>query len=108
MLVVQGVAAKDVVTTLENGLKSAGYTTDALSGPLEDGSFILEMNGSQAGCQVQVTASPTGGLTDDQDPLRSGLPERLTARRRSSAVLAAHQRLTWMYAGARPEVSPVR
>ena len=62
-LVVQGVAAKDVVTALENGLKGAGYTTDALSGPLEDGTYTLDMHGSQAGCQVQVTASPTGGLT---------------------------------------------
>jgi hypothetical protein len=62
-LVVQGVAAKDVVTSLENGLKSAGYTTDALSGPLEDGTYTLDMHGSPADCQVQVTASPTGGLT---------------------------------------------
>jgi hypothetical protein len=62
-LVVQGVAAKDVVTTLGNGLKGAGYATDALSGPLEDGTYTLDMHGPQAGCQVQVTASPTGGLT---------------------------------------------
>jgi hypothetical protein len=62
-LVVNGDVAKAVATTTETNLKATGYTTDALSGPLEDGTYTLEMTGSVPGCRVMVTAQPTGGLT---------------------------------------------
>jgi hypothetical protein len=62
-LVVDGVDAKGITNQLETLLKQAGYTTAALSGPLENGGYVLEMNGSGAGCQLQVTAAPTGSLT---------------------------------------------
>lgn len=62
-LVVDGDVAKAVVTTIESKLKTTGYRTDALSGPLEDGTFTLEVTGAAAGCRVMVTAKPTGAVT---------------------------------------------
>ena len=62
-LVVDGVDAKGIATVLQTLLRQAGYTTVGLSGPLEDGSYVLDMTGSAAGCKVQVSATPTGGLT---------------------------------------------
>lgn len=62
-LVVDGVDAKGITNQLETLLKQAGYTTAALSGPLENGGYVLQMNGSAAGCQLQMTAAPTGSLT---------------------------------------------
>ena len=63
ILVIDGNVARDVTTTTESKLKEAGYRTEALSGPLEDGTFTLEVTGPAAGCRVKVTAQPTGGLT---------------------------------------------
>ena len=63
ILVVDGGAAKTIATSLQTQLEAAGYTTTALGGPLEDGTYTLDMTGSPTGCMLQVTASPTGGLT---------------------------------------------
>lgn len=62
-LVVDGDVAKAVATTTESKLTTLGYRTDALSGPLEDGTYTLEMAGSAAGCRIMITAKPTGGVT---------------------------------------------
>jgi hypothetical protein len=62
-LVVDGLDAKGITTLLETLLKQAGFTTVALSGPLENGGYVLEMNGTSPGCQLLVTAAPTGSLT---------------------------------------------
>jgi len=62
-LVVEGIDAKGIATLLQTLLTQAGYTTAGLSGPLEDGSYVLDMTGPPAGCKLQVTAAPTGGLT---------------------------------------------
>ena len=62
-LVVDGVDAKGIAARLETLLEQAGYTTAALSGPLENGGFVLDMNGKADGCQLQVTVAPTGSLT---------------------------------------------
>ena len=62
-LVVDGIDAKGIVTLFQTLLKQAGYQTVALQGPLEDGSHVLDMTGPAAGCKVQVSATPTGGLT---------------------------------------------
>ena len=63
ILVVDGGAAKTIATSLQTQLEAAGYTTTALGGPLEDGTYTLDMTGSPTGCMLQVTALPTGGLT---------------------------------------------
>ena len=62
-LVVDGLDAKGITTRLETLLKQAGYTTTALSGPLENGGYVLVMDGTAPGCQLQVTTAPTGSLT---------------------------------------------
>jgi hypothetical protein len=61
--VVQGDAAKSVATFMQSALEDAGFRTDGLSGPLEDGAYVLDAVGAPAGCMVQVTAAPLGGLT---------------------------------------------
>ncbi len=50
------------MTALQSDLELAGFRTEALSGPLEDGSEVLDslMDG---GCRVQATATPFGGTT---------------------------------------------
>src|SRR4029079_4165536 len=63
VVVVRQRRATVAATSLQTALKSAGYTTVGSMDPLEDGSVVLEMTGSPDGCAVQVTATPTGGLT---------------------------------------------
>jgi hypothetical protein len=63
VFVVQNADAKMITTSLQTALASAGYTTVGSMDPLEDGSIVLEMTGKPAGCAVQATATPTGGLT---------------------------------------------
>jgi hypothetical protein len=62
-LAVDGNVAKAVATTFESKLKAAGYSTETVAGPLEDGTYTLEMTGSAPGCRIKVLAQPTGGLT---------------------------------------------
>jgi hypothetical protein len=51
-----------IATWMQAALENASFRTEALSGPLEDGSFALEMAG-QGDCRVQVIVVPMGGLT---------------------------------------------
>lgn len=62
-LVVDGLDAKGIVTLFQTLVTQAGYATAGLSGPLENGGYVLDMTGPAAGCKVQVSATPTGGLT---------------------------------------------
>lgn len=62
-LVVQGNAAKSIATNMQAALEAAGFRTQGLSGPLEDGSYVLDSVGTPTGCLVQVTAAPIGGVT---------------------------------------------
>ena len=62
-LAVPGKDAKAIATGLQDALTEAGYTTVGLSGPLENGGYVLDMTGSPAGCQLEVAATPTGSLT---------------------------------------------
>ena len=62
-LVVTGGDARTIATTMQAALTAAGYATAGLSGPLEDGSFTLDMTGPPAGCKVELRVTPTGGLT---------------------------------------------
>jgi hypothetical protein len=54
--------AADVTETMKRLLDGEGYRTDQ-SGPLEDGSFILDSTGATAGCRVQTTLAPKSGTT---------------------------------------------
>lgn len=62
-VVVQGNAAKSIATNMRAALEAAGFRTQGLSGPLEDGSYVLDSVGTPTGCLVQVTAAPIGGVT---------------------------------------------
>jgi hypothetical protein len=62
-LVVNGDTAKAIATSMQARLEAAGFTTVGLSGPLEDGSYVLDSTGGTAGCKVQVTAKPLGSVT---------------------------------------------
>jgi hypothetical protein len=42
-------------------LEQAAFSTESLSGPQEDGSFLLDSVGED-GCKVEVQVAPTGGL----------------------------------------------
>jgi len=63
VLAVHGVEAKTIADWMRSKLEQATYRTEALSGPLEDGSYVLDSTGSAADCRVQVSIAPLGGLT---------------------------------------------
>jgi hypothetical protein len=63
IVLVQTADAKRIATFFQTALENGGYRTDGLSGPMEDGGYVLDMSGPSAGCELQVTAAPTGGLT---------------------------------------------
>jgi hypothetical protein len=63
VLAVQGVEARTVADWILSKLEQATYRTEALSGPLEDGSFVLDSTGSARDCRVQVSIAPLGALT---------------------------------------------
>jgi hypothetical protein len=52
----------DVTATMKRLLDGAGYGTDQ-SGPLEDGSFVLDSTRAPAGCRVQTTLAPQASST---------------------------------------------
>jgi hypothetical protein len=52
----------EIAAWMQTALETATYSTEALSGPLEDGSFVLDSVGD-GDCRMQVTIAPTGGLT---------------------------------------------
>jgi hypothetical protein len=62
VLDVGSAAPATVAAFYKSALEDAGYSTDGLSGPLEDGSWSLDSSGD-AGCQIQVTVAPMGTST---------------------------------------------
>lgn len=52
-----------IVEWMQDALERAAYSTMALSGPLEDGSFIIDSVGQDAGCRLEVSIAPLGGTT---------------------------------------------
>jgi hypothetical protein len=53
----------EVVNLMEEALAAAGYSTEALGGPLEDGGFVLDSVGRDPACRVQTRARALGGTT---------------------------------------------
>ena len=47
---------------MQNALETASFGTESLSGPLEDGGFVIESVGEGA-CRIQTSVRPMGGLT---------------------------------------------
>jgi hypothetical protein len=60
-----GSSVAQVVAWYDGEMAAARYDRTASSGPLEDGSVVVEYDGGSArpGCRVQVTARPRGGET---------------------------------------------
>jgi hypothetical protein len=56
-------APDDVAKAIQNGLTAAGYSTEALTGPLEDGSLVVDSVGPDPACRVQTRVRPLGGTT---------------------------------------------
>ncbi|MFH0750276.1 MAG: hypothetical protein V2B17_00405 [Chloroflexota bacterium] len=56
-------APEDVARAMEGGLGAAGYRTEALSGPFEDGSLVIDSVGPDPACRVQTRVRPLGGTT---------------------------------------------
>jgi hypothetical protein len=52
----------DIVIWMQQRLELATYSTEALSGPLEDDAFMIDSVGD-AGCRIETTVKPAGGLT---------------------------------------------
>lgn len=63
VLTVNGQSPKDVAALMQRLLSGARYSTVGLTGPLENGGYVVDMAGRPQGCKVQVTAAPTGSLT---------------------------------------------
>ena len=61
-LAVDGNVAKEAAAWMDRQLVLDGDAIESLSGPLEDGSYVLEAE-RQGGCRVQVTVAPLGSLT---------------------------------------------
>jgi hypothetical protein len=59
----QGQSSKDVAALMQRLLSSAGYSTLGLTGPLENGGYVVDMAGQPPGCKVQAEVAPTGTFT---------------------------------------------
>lgn len=57
------VDARTAATFMQQALETAAYSTDALSGPLEDGGFVLDSTGEDPACHVRTTIAPLGSTT---------------------------------------------
>ena len=60
--VIEGVEPSAIASWVDQHLRAAAFRSDGLSGPFEDGSYVVDMSGA-AGCRVQVRVAPTGGLS---------------------------------------------
>ena len=58
--------SEDVATAagvMQGALEAAGFRTEGVSGPLEDGSVVIDSVGAREGCRVQTTIVRHGGVT---------------------------------------------
>lgn len=56
-------AAKAVADAAQKALETAGFSTEALTGPYEDGSLVIDSVGTNPACRVQTRVLPQGGST---------------------------------------------
>jgi len=59
---IEGGDALEIASWMQTSLETATYSTEAMSGPFEDGSFIIESVGDGE-CRIHTTIAPLGGLT---------------------------------------------
>ncbi len=58
---ITGTDAGEVATWAQTAMETAAYSTEALSGPLEDGQYILDSVGDD-GCRIETAITPQGGM----------------------------------------------
>lgn len=59
---VDGGNTKEIASWYQRTLEAATFSTESLSGPLEDGSYVLDSVGNGT-CRLQVAIGPLGGMT---------------------------------------------
>jgi hypothetical protein len=59
--VVEGGDPEEIGAWLQAAMEAATYSTESLSGPLEDGSLVLDSVG-EGSCRIQTTVAPLGEL----------------------------------------------
>ena len=77
--VVEGGDPAKIATWFQQALETATYSTDSLSGPMEDGGYVLESSGEDPACRLSVTIAPLGGTIVAHRPVWRRLPARLTS-----------------------------
>ncbi len=59
--VVEGPEPAQIATWYQQSFETAEFHTDSLSGPFEDGGYILESSGEDPACRLSLTIAPLGG-----------------------------------------------
>jgi hypothetical protein len=59
--VVEGSKPDQIATWYQEAFETSGFHTDSLSGPFEDGGYILESSGDDPACRLSLTIAPLGG-----------------------------------------------
>ena len=62
-MVVPGDVARQVANAMLTFLPGAGFETEGRPAPLESGAYVVEATGPTAGCKIQMTIEPKGGVT---------------------------------------------
>ena len=62
-LFVEGGEPAEIATWYQDELEMAAFSTEALSGPLEDGGYVIDSTGQDPRCRLSVTIAPLGGTT---------------------------------------------
>jgi len=59
--VVEGSGPDQIATWYQQAFELAAFHTDSLSGPFEDGGYVLESSGDDPACRLSLTIAPLGG-----------------------------------------------
>ncbi len=59
--VVEGSKADQIATWYQQAFETSAFHTDSLSGPFEDGGYLLESSGDDPACRLSLTIAPLGG-----------------------------------------------
>ncbi len=61
--VVDAAEPKAIATWFQDAFELGAFHTDALSGPFEEGGYLLESSGDDPACRLSLTIAPLGGST---------------------------------------------
>ena len=59
--VVEGSEPDQIATWYQEAFELGAFHTDSLSGPFEDGGYIIELSGDDPACRLSLTIAPLGG-----------------------------------------------